>query len=70
MKSKQTLGITGAGRVNEDIWEGNNKISNKSDEVKQICPWFFKLRDMVEDRFDDVGAAITSSETDVLLDAG
>lgn len=44
-KAKQSLGITGAGLVNEDdIWEGSNKLRNKWKEVKKIYPWFFKIR--------------------------
>lgn len=37
-KAKKTLGITGAGLLNEDaILDGTKEIRNKWDEMKQIC---------------------------------
>ena len=29
--------------------------------------WYYRMKKLVEDRFDDIGAAITNRETDVLL---
>ncbi|MCJ1422839.1 hypothetical protein MMC29_000719 [Sticta canariensis] len=68
-KAKETLGITIAGLPNEDsIYDRSYETQEKWDEVKQICPWFFKMRDMVEDGFADERTAITESETEVSLD--
>lgn len=68
--AKETLGVTGAGLLNKKaIWNGPNEIRDKWTQVKEVCPWFYKMRDMVENRFDDVGAAITNSKRDVALDA-
>ena len=44
-------------------------IRTKWEEVKEMCPWFYRMRDMVGDRFDDIGAAITNSDADVTLEA-
>lgn len=69
-EAKETLGVTGAGLPNEEaIWNASCPIRDKWNEIKEICPWFNRMRDMVEGRFDDVGAAITKSETDVILEA-
>ncbi|MCJ1469693.1 hypothetical protein MMC07_008329 [Pseudocyphellaria aurata] len=68
-KAKDTLGVTGAGLPDEDAIGNEGPVRDKWEEVKDICPWFFRMRDMVEDRFDDFGAAITNSETDAILDA-
>ena len=66
--AKITLGITGAGLPNEDsIWDGPNEIRTKWEEVQEICPWFFRMKELVGDRFDDIGAAISNSEMDVTL---
>lgn len=62
--------MTGVGLPNEEaIWDGPNEIRDKWAQVKDICPWFYKMRDMIEDRFDDIGAAITNSRRDIALDA-
>lgn len=67
-KAKETLGITGAALRNEDfICDGSYETQEKWDEVKQICPWFFKMRDMI-DGFVDERAAITENEREVSLD--
>ena len=69
-KAKNLMGTTGAGFENEHaIAEGSNAIQNKWDEVNQFCPWFYRMRNMVIDRFDDIKAAITNSETDIMLNA-
>lgn len=70
-RAKETLRITGAGLPNEDaIWDEPDTIQNKWEEVKKVCPWFYRMRDMVEDRFDDIGAAIANSESDVHQSGG
>lgn len=67
--AKETLGIIGAGLPNEElIGDGPYIIRTKWEEVKEMCPWFYRMRDMVGDRFDDIGAAITDSDGDVTLD--
>lgn len=68
--AKETLGIIGASLPSEEyILDGPNELRIRWNDVKQTCPWFFKMRDMVEHRIDDTGGTITNSETDVFLDA-
>ena len=58
-EARENLGITGGGLPNEDaIWE----------QVKVTCPWYFRIKALVEDTFDDIGVAITNSGEGIDLD--
>lgn len=67
-EARENLRITGGGLPNEDaIWlEG--KVRDKWEQVKITCPWYFCMKAFVEDRFDDIGAAITNSGEGIDLD--
>ena len=66
--AKETLRVTDAGLVYENkIWPRENEICSKWKEVKEVFLWYYRIKKLVEDRFDDVGAAITNRKTDVLL---
>ena len=41
---------------------------DKWHEVRVLCPWFYRMKNLVDDRFDDIGAAITNSGEDIDLD--
>ncbi|MCJ1462479.1 hypothetical protein MMC07_001081 [Pseudocyphellaria aurata] len=58
--------------LNEESMNGGTvAIRGKWAEAKKICPWFFIMRDIMEDRVQDVDIgeleAVTNSETDVYL---
>lgn len=64
-KAKETLGVTGAGLPHEDDIHEGSYIMDKWHEVRVLCPWFYRL---VDDQFDDIGAAITNSGEAINLD--
>ena len=67
-KAKETLGVTGAGLTHkDDIYEGSY-IMDKWHEVRILCPWFYQMKHLVDNRFDNIGAAITNSSQDINLD--
>lgn len=71
-EARDILGTTRARPVNRDsLEEGTDAIRGKWDEAKKICPWFFIMRDIMEDRVQDVDIGmlevVTNSETDVYL---
>ena len=37
-------------------------------EVRIVCPWFYRMKNIMDDRFDDIGAAITNSGEDIDID--
>ena len=37
-------------------------------EVRMVCPWFYRMKNLVGDRFDEIGAAITNSGEDIEID--
>ena len=43
-------------------------IMDKWHEVRVLCPWFYRMKLLVDDRFDDIGAAITNSGEAIDLD--
>ena len=67
-EARTNLGVTGGGLPNEDaIWQ-EGEIRDKWEEVKLTCPWYFRMKVLVEDRFDDIGAAITNSGEEIDMD--
>lgn len=67
-KAKETLGVTGAGLPHEDGIHEGSYIMDKWHEVRVFCPWFYRMKLLVDDRFDYIGAAITNSGEDIDLD--
>ncbi len=67
-KSKGTLNVTGAGMPHEDAIQVGSNIMDKGHEVRNICPKFYRMNNLSDDRFDDIGAAITNTGEDVDLD--
>lgn len=68
-RGKETLGVTGAGLPHEDDIHEGSYIMDKWHNVWILCPWFYQMKHLVDDRFDDIGAAITNSGEDIDLDA-
>ena len=67
-KSERDVGCTGAGLPHEDDIHEGSYIMDKWHEVRILCPWFYRIKYLVDDRFDDIGAAITNSGEDIDLD--
>lgn len=62
------LRVTGSvllykGEIREDT-----ELMSILEEVKLFCLWFYLMKNMVEDRFDDISAAITNSGGEIELD--
>ncbi len=67
-KAKITLTVTGAGLPHkDDIYEGLY-IMDKWHKVRVLYPWFYRMKNLVDDQFDDIEAAITNSEKDIDID--
>ena len=64
----ENLGITGGGLPNEDAIWPEGEVWDKWEQVKITCPWYFRMKALVEDRFDDIGAAIINSREGIDLD--
>ena len=41
---------------------------DKWHKVWILCPWFYQMKHLVDDRFDNIGAGITNSGQDIDLD--
>lgn len=67
-KAKVALTVTGAGLPHEDDIHEGSYIMDKWHEVRVVCPWFYRMKNLVDDRFDDIGAAITNSGEDIDID--
>lgn len=67
-EARENLGITGGGLPNEDAIWPEGEVRDKWEQVKITCPWYFRMKALVEDRFDDIGAAITNSGEGIDLD--
>ncbi len=67
-KAKITLTLTGAGLPHEDDIHEGSYIMDKWHEVRVLCPWFYQMKNLVDDRFDDIGAAIINSGEDIDID--
>lgn len=51
----------------DDIHEGLY-IMDKWHKVRILCLWFYRMKNLVDDRFDDIEAAITNSGEDIDID--
>ncbi len=43
-------------------------IMDKWHEVRVLWPWFYQMKNLVDNRFDNIGAAITNSGEDINID--
>lgn len=66
--AKEMLRVTGSGLLHEGEIREDTELMSIWKEVEQFCPWFYRMKSMVEDRFDDIGAAITNSGGEIELD--
>lgn len=66
--AKDMLRVTGSGLLHEGEIRNDSELMSIWKEVEQFCPWFYRMKNMVEDRFDDIGAAITNSGGEIELD--
>lgn len=66
--AKEMLRVTGSGLLHEGEIREDTELMSIWKEVKLFCPWFYRMKNMVEDRFDDIGAAITNSGGEIELD--
>ena len=62
------MGITSAGLSHKDDIHEGSYIMDKQHEVQILCPWFYRIKLLVDNWFDDIGAAITNSGKDIDLD--
>ena len=61
-KAKEKLGVTGGGTITEeDVNRPDHQLYDTWKEVKKTCPFFWKMRELTSERFDDVPEAITNS---------
>lgn len=67
-KAKETLGVTGAGLPHKDDIHDGSSIMDKWHEICVLCPWIYQMKILVDNRFNDIGAAITNSGKDIDLD--
>ncbi|KAF8056604.1 hypothetical protein FPV67DRAFT_1714403 [Lyophyllum atratum] len=65
------MGETGAGIVREsDIdMTQDNKLTNKWKAIKEICPWFFDMKDLIAERPNLVPTGIGHSGTEIEMSA-
>lgn len=56
-------GLLHEGKIRED-----SELMSIWKEVEQFCPWFYRMKNMVKDKFDDIGAAITNIGGEIELD--
>lgn len=56
-------GLLYKGEIRKDI-----KLISIWKEVELFCPWFYYMKNMVEDRFDDIDTAITNSRGEIEVD--
>lgn len=66
--TKEMLRVTSSGLLHEGEIHEDTELMSIWKEVEQFCPWFYRMKSMVEDRFDDIGAAITNSGGEIELD--
>lgn len=50
------LRITGSRLIHEGEIREDTELMSIWKEVEQFCPWFYLMKNMVEDRFDHIGA--------------
>lgn len=66
--AKEMLRVTGLGLLHEGEIREDTELMSIWKEVEQFCSWFYRMKSMVEDRFDDIGVAITNSGGEIELD--
>ena len=66
--AKDMLRVTGSGLLHEGEIREDTELMSIWKEVELCCPWFYRMKNMVEDRFDDIGAAITNSGGEIEVD--
>lgn len=64
----KNLGTTGGGFPNEDAIWPEGEVRDKWEQVKITCPQYFRMKALVEDRFDNIRPAITNSGEGINLD--
>jgi len=62
-KVREEIGETGAGVTGEDKIEEGSTLANKWIEVKERCPYFFLLRDLLGERRNVTEPARANSKT-------
>lgn len=62
------LGITSVGLSHENNIYKNNYIIDKWYKIRVLCLWFYRIKLLVDNQFDDIGAIIINSEEDIDLD--
>lgn len=67
-EAQENLEITGGGFPNEDAIWPKGEVWDKWEQVKITCPWYFCMKALVENRFNDIGTAITNSGENIDLD--
>ncbi|MCJ1344479.1 hypothetical protein MMC31_002682 [Peltigera leucophlebia] len=67
-KAKVTLIVTGAGLPYEDDIHKGLYIMNKWHKVRVVYPWFYRIKNLVDNCFEDIGAVITNSGKDIDID--
>ncbi len=58
----ENLGITGNILSNEDTIWPKGKIQDKWEQIKITDSWYFYMKTLVEDRFDNIGVDIIKVE--------
>lgn len=64
----ENLGIISGGLLNEDTIWSKSEVRDKQKQVQIICLQYFCIQALVEDRFDNIRAAITNNGKDIDLD--
>ncbi len=60
--------MTGAGLSHKNAIQEGSNIIDKWHVLRYIFLWFYQMKNLVDDRFDDIGAAMTNSGKNVDLD--
>ena len=66
--TKDMLRVTGSGLLHKGEIREDTELMCIWKEVELFCPWFYCMKNIVEDRFDDIGAAITNSGREIEID--
>lgn len=66
--AKEMLRVTSSELLHKGEVCEDTELMSIWKEVELFCPWFYHMKNMVEDGFDDIGAAITNSRGEIELD--
>lgn len=66
-KAKETLDVTGAKLPHENNIHKNSYIMDNWHEARIFYSWFYQIKYLVADQFDDISAAIINSDQDIDL---